>query len=241
LLPLHVLYADAIALPETQQFASQPEAAAASFAELEAALPKVIASDDALFIAEKRRQYLLLGTHVPALSSMGSLQFPDATPPDNLNSAYLYATVFLLFPDWCNQCVAMAFNAAPKAKQILEDNHVRFFSLMAQANPPEKQAKTAIRDVPLPPQKPGKTPPHLHLDQQLNISSTPDTRLEGTPTLVVPNDTLDLFAATDVPLFIGVDHNGMIRVLQPAPDDAFAAGGDLDQIVQHLVKTWPPD
>ena len=233
-----------------QQFVNQAKAAAESYAELEAALPANLSSEDGMFIAEKRRQYLLLGTHVPALTAMGSLFSPNATAPDNLNSWFGYASVFLLFPDWCNQCVAMAFNSPPRAKELFDSLHVRFFPLIAQANPPERRAPPAIGDVPLPPGKSGKgqsssgqtgQQERLHVDQQLTISSTPDARLAGTPTLVVPNETLNAFAAIDFPLIIGVDHSGIIRALQVAPDDALAPGGDVDQMAQHLLATWPPD
>jgi hypothetical protein len=153
--------------------------------------------------------------------------------------------VFLLFPDWCNQCVAMGFNAAAKPKELLEDYHVRFFPLMAQANPPERRAVAPIKNVPLPPSKPGKGAQtamgSLHVDQQLTIKSTPDARLEGTPTVLAPNETLDAFAAVDFPLVVGVDHNGIIRDLHVTPDDALAPGGDIDQTVLHLLATWPPE
>jgi hypothetical protein len=249
-LPVYALYTDALAFPTMQQFVNQAKAAAESYAELEAALPANLSSEDGMFIAEKRRQYLLLGTHVPTLTAMGSLFSPFATAPDNLNTWFGYGTVFLLFPDWCNQCVAMAFNSPPRAKELFDSFHVRFFPLIAQASPPERRAPPAIRDVPLPPAKSGKgqsssgqtgQQERLHVDQQVTISSTPDARLAGTPTLAVPNETLNAFAAIDFPLIVAVDHSGIIRALQVAPDDALAPGGDVDQMAQHLLATWPPD
>jgi hypothetical protein len=80
-----------------------------------------------------------------------------------------------------------------------------------------------------------------NVDQQLAIKSIPDSLLAGTPTLVVPNGTLETFAATDFPLIVAGDHNGIIRAIQLAPDDALAPGGDIDQIVHHILVTWPPD
>jgi hypothetical protein len=182
---------------------------------------------------------------------MGALLYPGAPAPDNLNTRLAYAKVFLLFPDWCNQCVAMGFNSTAKAKELLDVRHVLFIPLLAQANPPEKPVKTPIKDVPLHAAKPGKGAQsssgqsgqvgRLRVDQQLAITSTPDARLEGTPTVVVPNETMDIFAATDFPLIVAADHNGIIRDIQVAPEDAFVPGGDIDQIVQHILATWPPD
>lgn len=78
-------------------------------------------------------------------------------------------------------------------------------------------------------------------DQQLALKSTPDSLVEGTPTIVVPNETLDAFAATDFPLMIATDHNGIIRVIEPVQESPLGTGGDIDQIVQHILATWPPD
>jgi len=243
-LPLHTLYADAIAFPTLQQFANQPKAASASYAELEATLPNSLDSEDTMYIEERRREYLLLGNHVPTLNPMGFLLFPGAAPPQGLNTWFANATVFLLFPDWCNQCVTMGFNSEVKNRELVAAHNVRFFPLMAQAKPPEGSRDPSIRSVPLAP-KTAKAAlaqsQKLHVDQQLSLKSTPDSRLEGTPTIVVPNETLDSFAATDFPLVIATDHNGFIRWIQPAQDDAIEPGGDIDHIVQHILATWPPD
>jgi hypothetical protein len=224
LLPLHVLYTDAIAFPATQQFANKAKEAADSYAELESelesALPTGLFSEVAMYIAEKRRQYLLLGSHLPALDPFGSLLYPGAPTPDHLNTWFGYATVLLIFPDWCGQCVAMGFNSTNRAKELLDTFHVRFLPLLARANPPEKRSETAIKTVPLPVAKSIKAAQSLlsqegklHVDQQLAMKSTPDSLLEGTQTIVVPNETLDAFAATDFPLIVAADHNGIIRTI----------------------------
>jgi hypothetical protein len=243
-LPLYALYSDALALPAMQQFLNQTNPAAESYQDLEAALPTSLSSEDGMFIAEKRRQYLLLGSHLPVIAAMGSLLAPDAPTP-KLNGPFTAATVLMLFPDWCNQCIAMAFNSPPRAKELLETYHARFFPLITQADPPEKHAQAPLKDVPLPPSKSAKgasTAPSgkLHVDQQINVTSTPDARLAGTPTVVVPNETLNTFTATDFPLLIVLDHDGIIRAILVAPEDALAPGGDVDQLVHHVVDTWPP-
>ena len=243
-LSLHALYADAIAFPTMEQFANQPKAARESYAELESALPSSLTSEDAMYIGEKHRQYLLLGTHIPPLKPMGFLLFPGAAAPDRLNTWFANATVFLLFPDWCNQCVTMGFNSEMKSRDLVSAHNVRFFPLLAQANPPERQNNSSLRNVPLATKTAKATlaqSQRLHVDQQLSLKSTPDSRLEGTPTIVVPKETLDSFAATDFPLVIATDHSGIVRWIQPAQDDALEPGGDIDQIIQHILATWPPD
>jgi hypothetical protein len=239
--PLPRLYADALALAALEQFTNHAQDAAAVVAELEAALPATLSSESAMLIAEQRRQYQLLGARLPTLDVMGSLATPGAPPPDGINTRFTAATVFLLFPDWCNQCIAMAFNSTKKAKDLLDLYHARLYPLMAQAAAPDKPATAALKDVPLPKTAHGAAASaHLHVDQQLLVTSTPDARLAGTPTLVVTQDTLTSLAATDVPLLIAIDHTGVIRWLETAPDDVLAAGGDIDQIVQHILAVWPP-
>jgi hypothetical protein len=249
---LEALYADAIALPTMLQFANQPGAAASSYTELEAALPNNLSSEESTFISEKRRQYLLLGSHLPLLTSMGSLLDPGAPAPDNLNTEFAYVTVFLLFPDWCNQCLAMGSNFVPVAKDLHDRYHVRFFALLAQANPPEKRsvkevARNPSKDASSAASKSDKAarsgsaqPERPHVELNLAVKPTPDALLLGTPTLIVPNETLNSFAATDFPLVIATDHNGVIRTIQLAPDNTLAPDGFIYQLVRHILANWPP-
>ncbi len=134
----------------------------------------------------------------------------------------------------------MAFNSPGRVHELLETYHARFFPLMAQADPPEKRANAPVKDVPLSKSIKAIPPGGLHVDQQMNVTSTPDARLEGTPTVAVPNETLNSFVATDFPLLIVVDHDGIIRALQVAPEDALTPGGDIDQLAHHIADTWPP-
>jgi hypothetical protein len=251
-LSLEALYADAIALPATQQFANQPGAAASSYAELEAALPNNLSSEETAFISEKRRQYLLLGSHLPLVTSMGSLLDAGDPAPANLNTEFAYGTVFLLFPDWCNQCLTMGSNFVPVAKDLHDRYHVRFFALLAQANPPEKRsvketARNPSRDASSAASKSDKAvrsasaqPERPHVELNLAVKPTPDALLLGTPTLIVPNETLNSFAATDFPLVIATDHNGIVRAIQLAPDNTLAPDGLIYQLVRHILANWPP-
>jgi hypothetical protein len=225
------------------QFINRPDSAAKSYAELESAMPVTVSAEDAMSIEEDRRQYHLLGTHLPTLSPMAFLASAGAPAPSDLNTSFAGATVFLLFPDWCNQCVVMGSNSKSKTQKLIDTYHVRIYELLAQASSPEKRAESEVKNVPLP-AKLGKAAQdrgeRLHVDQQLAFKSTPDELLLGSPTIVVPNETLDAFAATDFPLIVATDSSGLIRVVQLAPENALDPDGDVDQIVQHILATWPP-
>jgi hypothetical protein len=242
-LPLHTLYADGIALPAMQQFANQQKAAAGSYAELEAALPAAMSPDDTILTAEIRKQYKLLGQPLPAIASYAWLLDPAAPSPD-LTKDFAAATVLLLFPDWCNQCVAMGAKFAPAAK-ALSENHARFYAVLAQAAAPPI-AKAAPPKPPLKAPAPGAAkskaalPEAPHVDIQIGVKPTAALLLSGTPTLAVPNETLATFAATDFPLLIVTDHNGIVRSILTAPENALVANGLTEQLAYHVIDHWPP-
>ena len=248
-LTLHDLYADAVALPAMQQFTNQQGAAAASFSTLEATMPSVLSPEDAAPVSQTRRRYLLLGSHVPAIKTLAWLP-PGTVGPDDLYSNFGDATVFLLFPDWCNQCVALGPTFNPASRRLLGDG-VRFFALLAQADPPPKtgpkdvtgarganrsRGSQSTRVAPFPDEKPDTPRNELVLE----VKSNPAALLVGTPTFVVPTDTLSHFAAEDFPLIVVIDHDGMIRSIQVAPENVLTPGGLMDQIVTHVVHTCPP-
>jgi hypothetical protein len=252
-LSLHALYADAIAFPAMQQFANQLKVGAATYAELEASLPVSLSPDDSVLITETRRQYLLLGSHLPTITTFAWLPDPAALGiPPELNTNSGSATVLLLFPDWCNQCVALNPSFTSTSRRIREHG-ARFFALLAQANPPAKVApkditkaasKTApsgavLKSAQIAP-FPGERPDIPHVELQLSIKPTAAALLVGTPTFVVPTQTLNSFVATDFPLIVVTDHNGIIRSIQVAPDNAMVPGGFVDQIIDHVIDLWPP-
>lgn len=230
----HELYASALMLPELQQLAKQPAAAGASVEQLEAALPTGLSPDETIPIARVRKQYRLLGTPLPGIPASVSLFGPNGTP--RINTRYGAATVLLLFPDWCAQCVRMGQQFMPTlVRHAGEDLHL--YGLLAQLNPPPAPAPT-------PPPKRSRPPansvPHpLEPSNAAQPTSAADL-LRGTPTLVFANDLPEtVFAATDFPLLIVTDHAGLIRFLQVAPENAFVPGGIVDQLATHVAKFWP--
>ena len=63
--------------------------------------------------------------------------------------------------------------------------------------------------------------------------------LQGTPTLVVSNDISSRFAVTDFPFLIVTDHQGIIRFLEPAPENVLVPGGLMDQVTARVIEQWP--
>jgi hypothetical protein len=82
---------------------------------------------------------------------------------------------------------------------------------------------------------------NLQVNQRLMMGSDSDTLFEGTPTVLVPNEPLKSFAATDLPLIIATDHRGIIRSNQNAPHDALTPVRDADRIVRHTLSIRRPN
>ncbi len=233
-LALHALYADAMELPAQLQFDGQSETAAASVVELEAALPANLAPDDSILIAESRRQYDLIGKPFwPAIASFGTI-------PPNLKDASGSATVLLLFPDWCAQCVRMGLQFADAVLRLGADG-ARFIALLAQAAPPPVPPPPAAKPVTPSRPKPAHPVPQQAIEPVTPQPKTAAELLSGTPTTVVSSETLKNFAATNFPFLIVADHRGIIRFLQPVPENALVRGGLVDQVVARVLVQWPPN
>ena len=250
-LTIHDLYADAVALPAMLQFANRPKVAEAAFAELEAALPANLSPDDAILTADVRRQYLLLGAPLPPIpASAWLLDTAAFALPRDLNHSFGAASIFLLFPDWCAQCVAAGLNFKPAATRLNRDA-VYFYALLAQADskpptpkeapklPLKSTASTAAKGVKAPAST-GSKPAMPHVEVEVGVKPVPSELLLGTPTLIVHTETLNTFVANDVPLIVATDHSGIVRYLRPAPDNALVQGGLIDQIAARILEQWPP-
>jgi hypothetical protein len=242
-LSVHELYADAIQLPAMQQFAAKPDAAAASFAELDASLPTNLSPDDAILTAASRRQYKLLGAPLPHIVTWAWLLQPTPVLPkldENLGAG----TELFLFPEWCAQCIAMGKQFMFAALN-LNQSDLRFFGMLAQTAPPAAPPAVAPRKTAAA-AKPGAAhtakPTTAKSDANtpsLATQPTPAEILAGTPTLIVPSETVDAFVATDYPLVIATDHDGVVRALIVAPKTALQPGGLVEQLAQHILMHWP--
>jgi hypothetical protein len=246
-LSIHELYADAIDLPAMQQFANRQKEAAALFAELEAALPSALSPDDTIMTGESRRRYLLLGSPLPAIVASTSLLEPPFTAPRDLNTKFGTATVFLLFPNWCAQCIRMGSNFFTTATGRLKPKGVRFYGLLAQPDqglpipkPSPAPAKPSGGSSKLakPSALAGATGGIPHIEITMSAAPNPAEVLMGTPTLIVPPATLDTFVSTDFPLIIVTDFRGIVRYIQPAPDNALVRDGLIDQLADRVTEQW---
>lgn len=246
-LSVHDLYADAIALPALLQFANKPDAAAAALAELEAALPANLSPDDTILNAASRRQYKLLGSPLPPVAASASLLDIASPAPPDLSRKTAGASALLLFPDWCGQCVAMDTLFMPATTTLKEDGF-HFYALLAQANPqppaPKQVARVPAKGAPL--QKPVRPaasaaakPEMAHVEINIGPTSTAADQLVGTQTLIVPNELLETFAATDYPLLVVTDGRSIIRYIGIAPDNVLVEGGLIYQVAERVNVQWP--
>ena len=232
--PIHTLYADGLAFAALQQLSGDPAAATKTVAELDTALPTVLPPDNSIPVDATRRQYAFLGTHLPAISLTVSLFSVNETP--HINTNYGDSTIFFLFPEWCAQCIRLTRQIMPTLHRINggDGDEVHLYALLAQPPPP-------VDAPPKTPPKPAAAKPRSVTNEpaQPEPPKTAAEQLRGTPTLIVPPATLAQFAATDFPLLIAVDPQGVIRFIQPAGENALNPGDFLDQIVMHITKQWP--
>jgi len=226
--PRSTLYADGLAYAALQKFAGFDDDAVNTVRELDNALPTKLAPDEEIPIVIARRQYALIGSKLPAIPLTEALFAEHETPRINLENSS--ATILLLFPPWCAQCVKMAQTVMPTLYRVSE-NGVHIYSLLAQAP----------RLVSAPPsvEKRGAKPKAKTEPAASPVPKTAAELLVHTPTLIVPETTLDQFAATDFPLLIATDSKGIIRFIQPAPETALNEGDFLDQVAAHIAIQWP--
>lgn len=246
-LSIHELYADAIELPAMLQFAKKPDEAAMALAELEAAVPQSLAPDDAILTAASRQQYKLLGAPLPEIGASASLLDLASPKPPDINGKSAGAAVFLLFPDWCAQCVAMESLFSDAATRLKGDG-VHFYALLAQANPeppaPKQIVKPAVKGAGggsrvAAPIKRASDKGVAHVEIEVGVKAGIAEQLVGTPTLIVPNRTVDTFVATDFPLLIVTDGHGIVRYIGIAPNNALVEGGLIYQVAERVLEQWP--
>jgi hypothetical protein len=228
--PRATLYADGLAYAALQKFAGDDDDAANTVRDLAAALPAKLAPDEEIPISITRKQYALLGAKLPAIPLTESLFTEHETPV--IDTKHSSTTILLLFPPWCAQCVKMAQSVMATLYRVSE-NGVRVYPLLAQAP----------RPVPAPPkvERRGAKPKAQTEPPESPAPKTAADLLVHTPTLIVPESTLNQFAATDFPLLIATDSKAIIRFIQPAPETAFNVGDFLDQVAMHIAAQWPPE
>ncbi len=229
-----VLYADGLRYAALEQLAGLPTGAAATVRDLDAALAESAPTpDDEVRIAEERRRYAMLGQPLPPIAS--SLSLYDVSETPRINTEFGASTVLLLFPRWCAQCVRMAEGLREVLLRTSEQN-VHVYALLAEptpavAAPPTKETRHA-----------GKTRGSQAAAAAApadEVKKTIEERLRRTPTLVVPEATVDRFFADGFPYLIATDSKGIVRFMQAAPENALVAGGLMDQVTAQITKQWP--
>jgi hypothetical protein len=248
-IPTSTLYKEALLLPTVLQYRDRPEEAATELEKLEASLPSRLPLRETKAISNERNRYLLLGRQLPVLTTAGWLMalegagtLPDLKAPGQ-------ATAILIFPDWCTQCLALRPKLIETWKRLRADDN-RFFTLLATDETiADVEAKNApVKTKSLNEQKRSAT--HLapfagenagipHLDMQLGGDNRPIALLRGTPTFLVPSNTLQSFFTSEVPFLVVIDSHRLIRVLQAAGDNYLEAGGALDQMMENVKDKWP--
>jgi hypothetical protein len=217
--------------------------AAGIISDIDAATPSNLSPDDAVPIADARRQYALLGTQLPSISVTVSLLSPTAPP--RINPDFGTSTVLLLFPPWCAQCLRQAPQIAPAISRL--GGNVHIYGLLADNPPPAPPAAAPAKPQPAssanrmhhPTSREGTEQPAAAPSDKPDTSKPAADQLRGTPTLVIAPSTLASFGANDFPFLIATDHDGIIRLLLPAAtENAFVVGGAIDQITTHIAAEW---
>jgi hypothetical protein len=242
-IPLHTLFEHALDFAALEQYVNQPRLAAGIISDIDAATPSNLSPDDAVPIADARRQYALLGTQLPSISVTVSLLSPTAPP--RINPDFGTSTVLLLFPPWCAQCLRQAPQIAPAISRL--GGNVHIYGLLADNPPPAPPAAAPAKPQPAssenrmhhPTSRERTEQPAAAPSDKPDMSKPAADQLRGTPTLVIAPSTLASFGANDFPFLIATDHDGIIRLLLPAAtENAFVVGGAIDQITTHIAAEW---
>ena len=215
-MPASQLYAEGLEMAGLQQLMGQAEAAEGTVRALDSALPQHGTPDDTIRIAQQRRRYALLGKPLRGVTPLAFLQKLPGKLPEL--PAVHSITAFLLFPDWCAQCVRLG-PALPETVFTVEGHGAYLYALLAQT---------------VPPRTPPANTPTLAFDPAFATAM-----LTGTATLTVSPGTLDRFVANDFPFLILTDGNGVVRVLEPVGNEDLAPGGAVDAAIARVGKTFP--
>ena len=206
------LYNEGLELAYLEQYAGRQNEAQQVLSALDAALAKVPADkvDNRAEIARARAQYALLGQMLPPIRMLRYVAPGYPLPP--IDEGYLSpdtesASVILLFPEWCAQCRRML----PPLNDFLIRNHgarihaYGFLALDADETATDPFKSDSFKDL-------------LH-----------------TPTVTTPAATLATFGAVNFPFVVITDGEGRIHFLGTVAQNAFDAGGFIEQVIEKNV------
>jgi hypothetical protein len=201
------LYDEGLELAYLEQYAGRQNEAEQARAALDAALAKVPAEkiDNRAEIERARAQYALLGAKLPPIPLLRYAA--PGNPRPRINPDYGSATVLLMFPEWCAQCWKMMQPlSAFLIRNMTEKIHA--YGLLA-----------------------------LDADETTADPFTDDRfkDLLHTPTLTTPSATLESFGAVTFPFVVITDGAGRIRFLGAVAQNAFDAGGFVEQVIEKSL------
>lgn len=228
---LGALFESAMELAFWQRYAHDDETAAKTVTEIDTALAKGSApsAEDQQRIDAVHAQYALLGKPLPAFKTATVPRAPKSPPPANplktrsklpatetpiqIGPDYGFATVLVLFPDWCPQCRKMTRTLTDFAA-VNKETPIHAFGLMFLDDPASVN----------------QTPEDKQAAHQQSLRE-----VQGTNTLLVdPNDARAL-GALDFPFGIVLDHEGKVRYVGVLPGDAFNGNGYVEKILARMA------
>ena len=203
------LYDEGLELAYLEQYAGRQSDARQARIALDAALAKVPTGkiDNQAEIARAKAQYAILGEKLPPIRIFRYAA--PGNPRARINPDYGAATVLLLFPEWCAQCRKMM----PSLNEFLNRNNasdVHTYCLLAL------EADETATDP-------------------FKNDSFQDLLLH-TPTLTTTSDTLQTFGAASFPFVVITDGSGRIRFLGTIAQNAFDAGGFVEQVIARNMR-----
>ncbi|HVU46755.1 MAG TPA: thioredoxin family protein [Terracidiphilus sp.] len=206
---LGALYESAMQLAFLDRYAGNDEAAAAAFADVQAALPAAatLTAEDHLRIDAATRRYQLLGMHLPEVKILRALQSPAARA--QIDQSFASATVLVLFSDWCAECRNM-MKTLTRFAELNRNTPIHAYGLVFADD-------------------------SVILGEQAHEQNL--KQLAGTQTLVVPATAVQALGATDYPLGIVLDTHHTIRFVGTLPSDAFNGDGYIPKVIVNMVKT----
>jgi hypothetical protein len=207
------LYDEGLDLAFLERYARRESEAQQSVAMLDAALTKLPADtiDNPAEIDRAREQYALLGEELPRIPLLRYAA--PGNPRPHIHPDYGRATVLLLFPEWCAQCKKMM---QPLSDFLIRNNTGKIHSYGLLALDAAEAATDPFKD-----------------------DSFKD--LLQTPILTTPSATLQSFGAVSFPFLVITDGAGRIRFLGTVSQNAFDAGGFVEQVIDRNAGKGTPD
>ncbi len=205
------LYDEGLELAYLEQYAGRQTEAKQALTALDAALAKV-PTEKIDNPAETGRAKAQYALLGEKLPRIAILPYAaPGNPHPRINPDYGAATVLLLFPEWCAQCRKMM---QPLGDFLIRNSADDIHSYGLLAMDADEAATNPFKD---------------------NFKD-----LLHTPILTTPSATLQNFGAVNFPFIVITDNAGRVRFLGTVAQNAFDAGGFVEQIIDRNVLKAAP-